>query len=123
MKPMEASDDRYTLNFQNNTVYLAGDIDVKDPQRVLGKFLMTLHEQIKEDKLSEINVNVQKLGFINSIGIKEITRWVLLVDELEMENKYIINFILQANLQWQQLTFTSIKWLNEKYIKLIEKDD
>ncbi len=120
MRNLKMDDEHYILSLNQNTIIVMGDIDSRNPSDVLGVFLNRVHQAAVDEKIPEINVDVKKLGFINSIGIKEFTTWIMQVDQSPETETYKINFIINPCLQWQKLTFTSLKWLNEKYIDLRE---
>ncbi len=121
MKSLKMNDERYALSLSNNAITVMGDIDTRNPYDVLGVFLTRVHQGAVDEKVPEIHVDVKKLGFINSIGIKEFTTWIMQVDQLPDQEKYRIRFIINPDVQWQKLTFTSLKWLNERYVELKEE--
>lgn len=118
MKKIELAEHNFVLKAQFDLIQILGDIDARDPRHSLGHFLNEVHEKIISEKIKLVKVDVRKLGFINSVGIKEFTNWIAKVDQLTEAQVYKIQFLLDKNIQWQKNTFTALKWLSEKNIEL-----
>lgn len=116
IKPVQSG--RITLSAKNNTVILAGSIDVANPNEIMQPFFNAIHEAVLNDGLKEVQVDIRELTFLNSCGIKEIVAWILRQDELTEDKKYKIVFLCSSNYSWQELTIASIIWLNPHQVKM-----
>lgn len=110
--------EKLTLSAHHGRVKLAGSIEIPNPNKVMQPFLKKVHELMVHYHLKAVEVDLSELTFINSCGVKELVAWILSQDELDNEQKYQITFLCNPDFSWQELTITSVVWLNPDQIKM-----
>ncbi len=110
--------EKLTLSVQAGRVKLAGSIEMPNPNEVMQPFFSKIHDLMVSHQYKALEVDLSELTFLNSCGVKEIVAWILKQDELDMEQKYQITFLCNPNYSWQELTITSVVWLNPSQIKM-----
>jgi hypothetical protein len=81
-------------------------------------FLEIVHHMALGEMLVEVKVDVTKLVFLNSSGIKEILSWILRRNRLPPERKYRINFLFDPTVAWQPVTLPRLRDLDAGAIVL-----
>ena len=70
-----------------------GTIDMIDPYNDIYPFLKNIHNEIVENNIKNVNADFINLKFMNSSGIKTFILWLMLINEVPEEKKYVINII------------------------------
>jgi len=114
VKPIEESG--VVLKAEGETVTISGNIEIQEPGRIMSPFFKAVHEGILSNNIKAVRVDITKLDYLNSSGIKEIVDWVMKLDELPENKKYQIKFICNPNALWQETSISTIEFLNTDFI-------
>lgn len=109
---------RISLRAEGETVFFAGEIDQLSPRDFMAGFLEIVHNMALSEGLSEVRVDVTRLVFLNSSGIKEFLSWILRRNRLVPEKKYRINFLFDPTVAWQPVTLPRLRDLDADGIAL-----
>ncbi|MCK5242406.1 hypothetical protein KAR34_08135 [bacterium] len=115
IKPIESNGIR--LQAKDDTVTISGSVDISNANKNLLTFFEEVHKNIQAKHMRKVFVDVTELKFINSAGIKEIVTWIMKLNDMPEKERYTIVFQCNPEISWQELTITSLVWLNQKYIK------
>ena len=72
-------EDDVTLSFKEDTVYISGNIVQMKPELYMQDFFTELHQYVLEHEIKRVDVNITKLKFLNSAGIKVLIDWIILI--------------------------------------------
>ncbi|MFW6362253.1 MAG: hypothetical protein ACOC0D_00275 [Spirochaeta sp.] len=105
--------DRLQIDVQDNPVGLVftGDIDMEDPSTVLDPFFTKVHEGMTGNGLAEISVDVTGLNFLNSSGIKAISKWIMQLGATPDDKKYVIKLKHNPEITWQATSLPTLTYL------------
>jgi hypothetical protein len=92
------------------TLVLSGTITSKDPGVEVGPFLRAVHDAMLADKVSELRVDVSKLGFVNSSGIRLFVDWASWIKGSTV-GRYKLLFAISRQVTWQKTSFAALKTL------------
>jgi hypothetical protein len=106
---VQAAGGRVSLCVEGETVFVTGEIDQQSPRDFLAGFFEIVHNMAVGEGLAEVKVNVTKLVFLNSSGIKEFISWILRRHRVAPENKYKINFLFDTAMAWQPITLPRLR--------------
>lgn len=120
VKPV--SESGIEMKADGTTIMFSGSINHPRPQVFMEPFIEDVHNSIISNNIPEINLDITKLRFLNSSGIREIVDWVLKMSKLPEEKKYKINFICSREHKWQESSITTLIYLNQNYTNKIMKD-
>lgn len=109
--------DGFLLEVRDDIVYISGNIKIPSPYEVIGPFFKEVHEEIIKNKLKTIKIDMRNLKYMNSASIKQFVNWILSVETLSEEKKYLIIFIYNQELQWQETFVSSMVYLNKELVK------
>jgi hypothetical protein len=112
------STSEFKLTFIDATLYIEGNIDVIDPGKFITPYLLKIHEYVTGRCLKEIFVDVRKLYFLNSSGVKALVEWLIKINDAKSDDQYQLNFIININLLWQEKSLNTLKILNPALIKI-----
>ena len=96
-----------------------GEIDMQDPESLLLPFFEKIHNKLIELELKEINLNFEKLNFLNSSGIKVLIKWIQLVLLLPEERKYHFKIYASSTIPWQINSLKLLSILSKTLIHVI----
>lgn len=114
LNPFE--DNRVKLWAEGTTVHLSGYVHSVKPGEFLSPFIKELHKQIVEQGIKNITFDVTDLEHLNSAGIREIVNWILMLDELNENEKYYIHFLYSSKYLWQESSISTFVFLNIDYV-------
>lgn len=95
---------------------LEGDIDMRDTSVEFLPYLMKIHDAMTRNNLTSISLDLSKLTFMNSNGIKSLINWIMKAGELPPEKRYLINIIANSNIAWQESTLPVLRKLFPDFI-------
>ncbi|MBN2440171.1 MAG: hypothetical protein JXJ04_02460 [Spirochaetales bacterium] len=79
-----------------------GSIDMEYPQQKLDGYFMKIHEELISNKIKNINCDFNQLSYINSSGIRCLVKWIVnLINIKDSEQKYIMDFYINKEYEWQ----------------------
>ena len=102
-------------------VVMSGTLTSKDPSAELGPFLRAVHEATLADHLSELQVDVSALGFVNSSAIRLFVDWAGWIKS-SRTGSYKLRFATARNITWQKTSFMALKSLAEDVVSIEQVD-
>jgi hypothetical protein len=93
-------------------VSIVGEIDQMSPRDLMAGFFELVHNMALGEGLAEVKVDVTRLSFLNSSGIKEFLSWILRRNRIASEKKYRINFLFDPSVAWQPVTLPRLRDLD-----------
>ena len=113
--------DRLKIEVQDSPVALvfSGDIDMEDPSTVLDPFFTKVHEGMTTSGNTEILVDMASLNFLNSSGIKAISKWIMQLDSLGDDKKYVIKMKHNPEITWQATSLPTLTYLVPGAVEVI----
>lgn len=115
---VQAAGGKINLRVEADTVFIAGEIDQLSPRDFLGGFFEIVHNMAIGESLGEVKVDLTRLAFLNSSGIKEFLSWILQRNRVPPEKKYRINFLFDPTVTWQPITLPRLRDLDPSGIVL-----
>ena len=79
-------------------------------------FFERVHNSIIERGIKQIKLDITRLQFINSSGIKELIGWITKLDYISENNRYMINIKINENILWQERSASTLVNLFPEYI-------
>jgi len=86
------------------TLVLSGDIDMRDTTLEFLPCLLKIHDTLVENRVKQLKLDLVKLTFMNSNGIKSLINWVMKLSELPEADRYTIHVIASSSIAWQEST-------------------
>ena len=99
-----------------NRVIMTGTITVQDGGG-LSAFFRALHGRARENKLSEVELDVKGLRFVNSSAIRLFVDWATWVKN-ERGHRYTLRFITSRNVTWQKTAFLALMSLTKEVLAI-----
>ncbi len=100
----EEEADKLSLSF-------AGSIDMENPGEVLGPLFERVHNGALENNLKEVLVDFTELTFLNSSGIKELSKWIMKLGATAEDQRYLIRIRHNKNTTWQATSLPTLTYL------------
>ncbi|WP_052078558.1 hypothetical protein [Spirochaeta lutea] len=88
-----------------------GDIDMEDPSTILDPFFAKVHQGLTSQGTKEIAVDMTGLNFLNSSGIKAISKWIMQLGALGDDQKYQIKIKHNPEITWQATSLPTLTYL------------
>lgn len=114
--------ERYTINLKIKEdrvlITINGNIDVSDPGVVLSPFFQKVQEYVIDMNLKHVDMDLSKLNFLNSSGIKCIVAWIGRIPFLAQNKRYCVTMKYNPDITWQETSLRTIKMLLSDYITL-----
>lgn len=101
-------------------IVFAGIISMRDPADTIGPFLRRVHFAVKAAGLTEFEVDLRKLRFMNSSSIRMLVDWLEWIRNEPATHQYRLRFIPDTNASWQTTTLSALKALNQEHVVLQE---
>jgi hypothetical protein len=115
---VRAASGKVTLKAEGTRATVSGEIDQMSPRDFIAGFFELVHNMALGENLSEVQVDVTSLLFLNSSGIKEFLSWILRRNRVPPEQKYRITFIYDPRVTWQPITLPRLRDLDPEAITL-----
>jgi hypothetical protein len=115
---VRAASGKVTFKAEGNEVTVAGEIDQMSPRDFIAGFFELIHNMALGENLADVRVDVTRLLFLNSSGIKEFLSWILRRNRVPPEQKYRIVFIYDPRVTWQPITLPRLRDLDPDAITL-----
>ncbi len=119
---VQAAGGKVSMRVEGVTVYIVGEIDQLSPRDYMGGFFEIVQNMALGEELAEVRVDVTRLSFLNSSGIKEFLSWILRRNRIPAERKYRINFLFDPAVAWQPVTLPRLRDLDPDGIVLTAQD-
>lgn len=88
-----------------------GCIDLQDPDPVITPFFNKVHDQVLETGIKEVILDFKDLNFLNSSGIKTITKWIMKIPTLADDKKYKMKLVYSEEITWQRTSLMILTYL------------
>ncbi len=105
------TDAKFNIEVSGNLVKFSGCIDLQDPEPVISPFFEKIHAQVIKENLKEISLDFKALTFLNSSGIKTITKWVMKIPSLPDDKKYKMRLLYSEEITWQRTSLMILTYL------------
>ena len=112
-------EDDVTLSFKENTVYISGNIVQIKPELYMHDFFTELHQYVLEHEIKRVDVDITKLKFLNSAGIKVLIDWIILITELSEDNRYQLFFICDSKSFWQETSINTLAIIDSNIVNCL----
>ncbi|MBQ1999525.1 MAG: hypothetical protein II220_08600 [Spirochaetales bacterium] len=112
-------EDDVTLSFKENTVYISGNIVQIKPELYMHDFFTELHQYVLEHEIKRVDVDITKLKFLNSAGIKVLIDWIILITELSEDNRYQLFFICDSKSFWQETSINTLAIIDSSIVNCL----
>ena len=103
--------DKFTIEIIGNTIKFSGCIDLQDPEPIITPFFNKIHDQIIKLDIKEVNLDFKELSFLNSSGIKTITKWIMKITILPENKKYKMKLLYSEDITWQRTSLMILTYL------------
>lgn len=105
-----------SLECIGDRIFIKGSVESKTPSEFMTQFFDEIHNQAIKEKIKELYVDITKLHFLNSNGIKELAKWLIKIINLDEKEKYKVIFICDKNIVWQETSINILAFLNKNLI-------
>ncbi len=100
-------------------VKFAGEIDMEDPGIVLDPLFDRIHSGAQQMKFSEVLIDLTRLNFLNSSGIKALAKWVMKLSDLSEDKRYKIKINHNKDITWQVTSLPTLTYLVVGAVEII----
>lgn len=100
---------------------LAGTITLKDPALDLGPFFKEVHDAASADELTQLEVDVSGLSFVNSSAIRLFVDWTSWI-KASTAGRYKLHIVTSRHVTWQKTSFLALKSLAEGVLSIEQVD-
>jgi hypothetical protein len=107
------------MKASGTTVYFSGSINHPKPGDFMEPFIRETHDAIVGNNIREIRVDITKLRFLNSAGIRELVDWVMKLGSLPEDLKYRMQFVCNPEYKWQESSMATLIYLNPGYLSKV----
>lgn len=119
---VQAASGEVIFRAEGNWIFVKGEIDPTSPRDFIAAFFELVHNMAVGENLSELHIDVTRLSFLNSSGIKEFLSWILRRNRLAHGKKYCMNFVYDPTVTWQPITLARLRDLDPDAITLTPID-
>jgi hypothetical protein len=99
-------------------ISVEGSIEDAHPDEVLIPFFDNIHDKALKYNIKNIVIDVYKLRFINSNGLKLFIYWILKTRSLKFNEVYFLNLLCAKEYHWQYGNFKILEAISPKYFKI-----
>ena len=100
------------MNVRGTTFSISGCVSMNNPADILEPYILELHNKLVDEGIKRITLDLTRLAFLNSSGIREIVNWILLVNSLPAEKRYAVHIKYSAKYLWQESSTSTFVYLN-----------
>lgn len=105
------ADEKFFINVSGTNVIFDGCIDLQNPDPVITPYFEKIHEQIISNDIKEVTLDFKNLNFLNSSGIKTITKWIMKIPTLPDDKKYKMKLYYSESITWQHTSLKILTYL------------
>ncbi len=98
-------------------IICTGTLEAPDPVAVLQPELLKLHTQLLGSKVSTVHLEMQRVDYMNSAGLKSFMAWFLKAEQ--NPGHYTIEVVFDPTVTWQQLSFTTMGRIAPKVLRML----
>jgi hypothetical protein len=114
LKPVKREDIQMYVN--GTTLSITGNVSMTNPSDILEPYITKLHKKIVEEGIRKVTLDLTRLVFLNSAGIREIVNWILLVNSLPEEKRYSVHIKYSSKYLWQESSTSTFVYLNPDFV-------
>jgi hypothetical protein len=100
---------------------LVGRITTQEPGKLLGGFLRAIHDAVVAENLTQFELDITELKFVNSSSIRLFLDWASWVKSA-MPNGYKLRILTTRKFTWQKTSFVAIVALAAGSVELQSVD-
>ena len=119
LQAKQVNKDGIAMKIKNGIIDISGNIKCSNPNKIMEPFINEVHNNIIKNEIKSIKIDIRGLFYLNSSGIKQMVNWVLRLEQLSNSQKYIITFLYNPDITWQETFISSLVCLNTDFIKKI----
>lgn len=108
---------RYSAS--GSVILLTGDIDQSDPSEFMEPFFKEVLKQASEAKMPDVTVDIRKLGFVNSSGVKTFVVFMVGLMALPADRRFLVNFQINKEISWQNAVLAPLKVMAPNYVRTV----
>lgn len=118
INPMQMENANASLESDSSgiSLFLKGDIDMRDTSIEFLPYLLRVHEAVIKNGIKNIMLDLTGLTFMNSNGIKSLINWIMKAGEMPQNQRYTIHIIANSNIAWQESTLPVLRKLFPDFI-------
>lgn len=99
-------------------IEVEGSIDDAHPDEILIPFFDNIHDIALKYSVKNIVIDVYKLRFINSNGLKSFIYWILKTRTLKSDEVYSLNLVCAKKYHWQYGNFKILEAISPNFFKI-----
>lgn len=88
---------------------------------LLDMLLTRLHAEAKRLGITEAQIDLRQLEFMNSSCFKSFVSWISEVQELDLDKQYKVTFLSNPKMHWQKRSLHSLRCFAIDLITVIEE--
>ncbi|MBN2545806.1 MAG: hypothetical protein JXB50_08420 [Spirochaetes bacterium] len=111
------TDSKFIIEVDKNIIKFKGCIDLQNPEPIVTPFFEKIHNNIIRLGMKEIFLDFKELNFLNSSGIKTITKWIMKIPMLPPDKKYKMQLIYTDDITWQRTSLMILTFLAPDSVK------
>lgn len=115
------TDSKFIIEVNKNIVKFSGCIDLLNPEPLFVPFFDNIHENIIKENIKEVILDFKELSFLNSSGIKTITKWIMKIHSLSPENKYKMKLLYSEEITWQRTSLMILTYLAPDNVQAVSE--
>ncbi|OHD05401.1 MAG: hypothetical protein A2086_13655 [Spirochaetes bacterium GWD1_27_9] len=119
LTPKKVVEGNVELKAEGDTIFINGNIDCQGPGKFMNPFFSDVHNDILKNSMKNVKLDIRKLTFLNSSGIKELVEWIMKLDILSDAQKYTITILTNPEFMWQESSISTLVYLNTNYVKKV----
>lgn len=112
--------EKFCVRMEDEKFTFHGTFTEKNPAMEFKHFIFNIHEHAITVGLQHVEIDIRKLKFLNSTGLKVIIDWINEIKILPNDKRYSITFYCKKTSCWQSSCLSTLKLINNKIIKIIE---
>jgi hypothetical protein len=85
-----------------------GEIEAADPSAFLEPLLDSVHGRVMASRAPAMTVDITRLSFLNSSGIKCLLKWIMKILTLEIPARYTLTFRYSEQVTWQHVSLKAM---------------
>lgn len=99
-------------------IILTGNADSAAPP-VLDELLTRIHDEASKAAIREAVVDLRQLEFMNSSSFKSLISWIMLIKELEENQRYRVKFVSNPEQFWQKRSLETLRCFADELISVV----
>lgn len=111
--------DGVEVHIVDDVVHFAGVIAMRDPYATVTPYLAQIHRAAVESGITQLRVDITKLRFMNSSGIRSLVDWVEWILAEPQASRYELHFVTKVDVTWQGTTLSAIQSFGGEHVVVL----